>query len=68
MYDKYAYWPIPNVNLAMKIRLREHFTAEILDRQNFHRRPLPTKIKREIMYVWQIRISTYTQRKSGDEN
>ena len=35
MHSKYVHRPIPNVSTATKIRLREHFTAEIFYRQKY---------------------------------
>ena len=35
MHSKYVYRPIPNISPATKIRLREHFTAEIFYRRKY---------------------------------
>ena len=54
MHSKYAYRPIPNISPATKIRLREHFTAEI-----FYRRKYPELRYLEFLVV--IKFCDYLQ-------
>ena len=59
MHSKYVYRPIPNISTATKIRLREHFTAEIFYRRKYPELRYNGKITKIVITDFNCFISTY---------
>ena len=58
MHSKYVYRPIPNASPATKIRLREHFAAEILPAKISRSTVVLTLIEnntRRYFYLWNVK-------------